>query len=211
MMKKICVVSFVTFMFLTSFAFAGKVTEDFTKDLDKTWKVFAGVWKVQKGVLNQSEMGGPKVIVWETLGELKNFTITVEARQLTADADWGLAFRASDIANHYSWQWVNGHLAFVTYITNARTEAWTQNQPQEQNVWQEYKVVSKDTSYDLYWKGNKINTFEHKSLTKGFVGFFVWDQVDFDNFVVESDEIKGGMAVSPQVKLATTWGELKYK
>ena len=207
-MKKICVVSFVTFMLLTSFAFAGNMAENFSGVLDKTWTSLAGVWATQGGVLKQTEMGGPKMIIWKAPGELKNFTITVQARQITADADWGVAFRASDIANHYSWQWVNGHLGFVTYIANARTEAWTQNQPQEQNVWQEFKVVSKDTSYDLYWKGNKINTFEHKSLTKGFLGFFVWDQADFDNLVIESNEIATS-AVSTQGKLSATWGELK--
>ena len=200
----------ILLMFLAApFAMAGGMAEKFDNKLDKTWKVFSGVWEVKDGILHQSELGGPKVIVWETPGELNNFTITVESRQLSNDADWGLAFRASDVSNHYSWQWVNGHLAFVTYVNGARTEAWTMNEPQEQNKWQEYKVVAKGDTYDLYWKGNKINTFQHKALKKGFVVFFVWDEVDFDNFVVESDEIVGGLAVSPQDKLATTWGALK--
>ncbi len=200
----------ILLMFLAApFAMAGGMAEKFDKKLDKTWKVFSGVWEVKDGVLHQSELGGPKVIVWEAPGELNNFTITVESRQLSNDADWGLAFRASDVSNHYSWQWVNGHLAFVTYVNAARTEAWTMNEPQEPNKWQEYKVVAKGDTYDLYWKGDKINTFQHKALKKGFVGFFVWDEVDFDNFVVESDEIVGGLAVSPQDKLATTWGALK--
>ena len=104
-MKLIYVVLFVTFMLLTSLAVAGGMAEDFSGALDATWTTFAGTWEVQDGVLHQSEMGGPKVIVWEAPGELGDFTITVEARQLTSDADWGLAFRASDINNHYSWQY----------------------------------------------------------------------------------------------------------
>jgi hypothetical protein len=207
-MKLIYVVLFVTFMLLTSLAVAGGMAEDFSSALDATWTTFAGVWEVQDGVLHQTEMDGPKVIVWEAPGELGDFTITVEARQMTSDADWGLAFRASDINNHYSWQWVNGHLAFVTYVNGSRTEAWTQDEPQEQEVWQEYKVVAEGTSYDLYWKGDLIHTFEHTALTTGFVGFFVWDQVDFDNFVVESDEIQGA-AVSLRGSLVTTWSALK--
>lgn len=192
---------------LTSFAKAGEIGEDFSTPLDDTWTVFSGNWEVTDGFLHQSEFGGPKVIVWEAPGELENFTITVEARQLSTDADWGLAFRASDVNNHYSWQWVNGHLAFVTYVGGARAEAWTQNEPQEQDVWQEYKVVADGDTYDLYWKGDMIHTFEHDALDDGFIGFFVWDEVDFDNLVVEADEIAS--AVSPQVKLAITWGRIK--
>ncbi len=207
-MKSIYVISFAALTSLTSLAVAGGMAEDFSSALDATWTTFAGTWEVQDGVLHQSEMGGPKVIVWEAPGELGDFTITVEARQLTSDADWGLAFRASDINNHYSWQWVNGHLAFVTYVGGSRTEAWTQDEPQEQEVWQEYKVIAEGTSYELHWKGDLIHTFEHDALTTGFVGFFVWDQVDFDNFVVESDEIEGA-AVSPQGSLVTTWSALK--
>ncbi|MBC8235257.1 hypothetical protein H8E77_37405 [bacterium] len=154
-------------------------------------------------------MGGPKVIVWDIPGELTDFTITVKARALTGDADWGLAFHAIDAQNHYSWQWVNGHLAFVSYVNGARSEDWTQDKPMEMNTWQDFKVVADGTSYELHWKGDNINTFEHKALTDGKVGLFTWDKIDFDDFTVTAEEIS--TAVSIKSKLTTTWGSIKAK
>ncbi|MBC8461640.1 MAG: DUF1080 domain-containing protein [Deltaproteobacteria bacterium] len=192
----------------TFFASAGTITNNFGDGIDD-WTVFSGVWTVQDGVLHQDEMGGPKVIVWDAPGELTDFTISVKARALTADADWGLAFHATDAQNHYSWQWVNGHLAFVSYVANSRSEDWTQDQPMEMNTWQEFTVIAEGASYTLYWKGDEITTFEHDALTTGKVGFFTWDQVDFDDFAVTAAEV--GTAVSLKGKLTTTWGSIKAK
>ncbi|MBM3243071.1 hypothetical protein FJZ31_42980 [Candidatus Poribacteria bacterium] len=200
----ICIVSLM--FWGTFFASAGTISTNFDKKIDD-WTVFSGVWTVENGVLHQDEMGGPKVIVWNLPGELTDFTVSVKARALTNDADWGLAFHATDVNNHYSWQWVNGHLAFVSYVKGGRTEDWTQNQPQEMNTWQDFKVVAMGTSYDLYWKGNKITTFEHKALTTGKVGLFTWDKIDFDDFTVTAEDV--GTAVSTKGKLTTSWGAIK--
>ena len=199
----------IALMFLGTFlASAGTITIDFDKGIDD-WTVFSGIWTVEDGVLHQDEMGGPKVIVWDIPGELTDFTITVKARALTGDADWGLAFHAIDAQNHYSWQWVNGHLAFVSYVNGARSEDWTQDKPMEMNTWQDFKVVADGTSYELHWKGDNITTFEHKALTDGKVGLFTWDKIDFDDFTVTAEEIS--TAVSTKNKLTTTWGSIKAK
>ena len=199
----------IALMFLGTFlASAGTITIDFDKGIDD-WTVFSGIWTVEDGVLHQDEMGGPKVIVWDIPGELTDFTITVKARALTGDADWGLAFHAIDAQNHYSWQWVNGHLAFVSYVNGARSEDWTQDKPMEMNTWQDFKVVADGTSYELHWKGDNITTFEHKALTDGKVGLFTWDKIDFDDFTVTAEEIS--TAVSIKSKLTTTWGSIKIK
>ena len=189
-------------------ASAGTITDNFNDGKIDDWKVFSGVWTAKDGVIHQTEMGGPKVIVWNTPGELKDFTISVKAMGLSADADWGLAFRANDVNNHYSWQYVNGGLMFVSYVGGARVETNLQAQGAVVNKWQEFKVVSKGASYDLYWEGNLIKNFENKSLTTGLVGLFVWDLVDFDDFTVTADTIKG-LAVSPSGNLATAWGSIK--
>ena len=208
-MKTTFISCVIALMFLGTFwASAGTITIDFDKGIDD-WTVFSGIWTVEDGVLHQDEMGGPKVIVWDIPGELTDFTITVKARALTGDADWGLAFHAIDAQNHYSWQWVNGHLAFVSYVNGARSEDWTQDKPMEMNTWQDFKVVADGTSYELHWKGDNITTFEHKALTDGKVGLFTWDKIDFDDFTVTAEEIS--TAVSIKSKLTTTWGSIKIK
>jgi hypothetical protein len=189
-------------------ASAGTITDNFNDGKIDDWKVFSGAWSAKDGVIHQTEMGGPKVIVWNTPGDLKEFTITVKAMGLSADADWGVAFRATDVNNHYSWQYCNSALEFVSYVGGTRAETNLQGQGAVVNKWQEFKVVSKGTSYDLYWEGNMIKNFENKSLTTGLVGLFVWDLVDFDDFTVTADSIKG-LAVSPSGNLAAAWGSIK--
>ncbi len=193
-------------------ALAGSITADFgdKAQLDD-WTVLSGMWSITNdGIMHQEQMGGPIVAVWDVPGELEDFTINVQSRALTGDADWGLAFRVADVGNHYSWQWVNGHLAFVTYIGGARTENWTQNQPMEMDTWQEFEVTGEGNSYTLSWKGEEIHVFEHDALTGGSVGFFAWDQADFDDFTVTADSI-AGQAVSPVGSLTTAWGLIKVK
>ena len=153
--------------------------------------------------------GGTKKVIAEYPGELKDFTITVKAMGLSADADWGVVFRAKDVNNFYSWQYCNSALEFVSYVAGTRAETNLQAQGAILNEWQEFKVVSKGTSYDLYWAGNMIKTFENAALTGGKVGFFTWDVVDFDDFVVTSDSISSTTAVSSKACLSTTWGDIK--
>jgi len=190
-------------------ASAGTITDNFNDGKIDDWTIFSGVWSAKDGVIHQTEMGGPKVIVWNTPGELKDFTISVKAMGLSADADWGLVFRAKDVNNHYSWQYVNGGLMFVAYVGGARTENNLQAQGAILNEWQDFKVVASGNSYTLSWKGNEIKTIENAALTGGKVGFFTWDVVDFDDFVVTSDSISSTTAVSSKGRLSITWGELK--
>ncbi len=190
------------------FASAGTITNNFDGGIDD-WTVLSGIWTVQDGVLHQDEMGGPKVIVWDTPGELTDFTISVRAMGRLSNADWGLAFHATDAQNHYSWQFVNGHLGFVSYVGNSRSEDWTWDTAEVIDVWQEFQVVAEGTSYELWWEGELRTTFEHSGLATGKVGLFTWDQVDFDDFTVEAAEV--GTAVSTKSKLTTTWGSIKSK
>ena len=190
-------------------ASAGTITDNLNDGKIDDWTILSGVWAAKDGVLHETEMGGPKVIVWNTPGELKDFTISVKAMGLSADADWGLVFRAKDVNNFYSWQYVNGGLMFVAYVAGVRTETNLQAQGAILNEWQEFKVVASGNSYTLSWKGKEIKTIENAALTGGKVGFFTWDVVDFDDFVVTSDSIASTTAVSPKARLSTTWGDIK--
>lgn len=203
----------VTLMLGCAFlASAGTITADFeNEDQFDDWTVLSGAWSITNdGIMHQEQMGGPIVAVWNVPEELEDFTINVQSRALTGDADWGLAFRATDVNNHYSWQYVNGHLAFVSYVNGARVENWTQNEGMVMNEWQEFEVTAEGNSYTLSWKGEEVHVFEHDALTGGKVGLFTWDQVDFDDFSVTADSL-AGQAVSPVGSLTTAWGTIKVK
>ena len=195
------------FVFLVS---AGDLVDDFEDDDISDWIVLSGAWSAEDGVLHQTQMGGPQVIVWETPGELEDFTISVEAMGLIGDADWGLAFHGSEGGNHYSWQYVNSGLMFVVYTSGARVETNLQAQTEILNEWQAFEVVAEGDSYDLYWEGDMIRNFTHGALTGGRVGLFAWDVADFDDFTVSSSSI-AGLAVSPVGSLTTAWGSIKVK
>jgi len=194
------------------FSFAGTLTEDFNDGDMDGWTILSGTWAVTDKELHQTQAGGPMVIVWEEPGELTDFTLTVRAMGLVTNADWGLAFRVADINNHYSWQFVNGHLAFVSYVNNGRTENWTWNTAETLNEWQEFTVVAEGNSFELWWKGEKKHTFQHDALTTGKVGLFGWETSEkFDDVSVTAEGIGGGRAVSKSGKLTTTWSSIKSK
>lgn len=203
------VISILIFGFVFPIS-AGTIVDDFEDDNIDDWTVLSGAWSAEDGVLHQTQMGGPQVIVWETPGELEDFTISVEAMGLIGDADWGLAFHGSEGGNHYSWQYVNSGLMFVVYTNGGRVETNLQGQGEILNEWQYFEVVAEGDSYDLYWEGDMIRNFTHSALTTGRVGLFAWDLADFDNFTVTAGSI-AGQAVSPGSSLTTAWGLIKVK
>ncbi len=194
----------------TFLASAGSITDDFEDNNIDDWTVLSGTWSVKDGVLHQTQMGGPQAIVWEAPGELVDFTISVKAMGLIADADWGLAFHGSEGGNHYSWQFVNGGMMFVVYVAGGRVETNLQGQGEILNEWQDFEVVAEGSSYDLYWQGDLIQNFTHDALVDGRVGLFAWDLADFDDFTVTTDSL-ADQAVSPVGSLTTVWGSIKVK
>lgn len=212
-MKTMTIITVCVFALIfgcVSFVAAGDLVDDFEDDDIGDWTILSGAWSAEDGVLHQTQMGGPQAIVWETPGELEDFTISVKGMGLTPDADWGLVFHGSEGGNHYSWQFVNGGLMFVVYTNGSRVETNLQAQGEILNEWQDFVVVAAGDSYDLYWKGDMISNFTHGALTTGRVGLFAWDLADFDDFTVTADSLVG-LAVSPDSSLATSWGSIKVK
>ncbi|RJP18293.1 MAG: DUF11 domain-containing protein [Candidatus Omnitrophota bacterium] len=160
------------------------------------WTDLAGFWDVENGRFYEFlDAGGP--LVTATGGfDLADVAITVQGMGLVGDADWGIAFRITDLNNHYSWQFVNSLLALIMYSGGARTELFTMAYPEELNVWQEFKVIAKGNVFYLYFNGEVMAVVENSTHAAGQVGFFGWvnagttisvEQVGgiaFDNFVV---------------------------
>lgn len=196
---------------------------DFEKaDQLSDWKDLAGKSEIRDGLLcSVSAVGGPLVCViddWKD--EWSDYTITVKAMGLNSDADWGIAFRVQDIGNHYSWQYCNSCLMFVTYIGGSRSEVCEVAQGEVLNQWQDFEVDVKGNTFDLYWNGKLIKTVEHDALETGKVGVFVWINsgqavgdlggVAFDDFTVNGKGIPTTLkAVEPKGKLAVTWAIIK--
>lgn len=196
---------------------------DFEKaDQINQWKDLAGKMEIKDGLLcSTSAAGGPLVsMIKDWKDEWSDYTITTKAQGLIGDADWGIAFRVQDIANHYSWQFCNGSLMFITYVGGARVENVIQAQGEVLEKWQEYKVDVKGNKFDLYFDGKLLKSVTHDALKTGSVGTFNWINgglvvgahggVALDDFNVEGKGIPSSkLAVESKNKLAVTWAGLK--
>jgi len=195
---------------------------DFEKaDQINQWQDLAGKMAIKDGLFcSMNAADGPLVcMIKDWKDEWTDYTITVKAQGSVADADWGIAFRVQNISNHYSWQFCNGSLEFVAYV-GGRTETAIQGQAEVLNEWQDYKVVVKGNTFDLYFNDKLIKTFKHDALDTGSVGIFNWINggsavgahggVAFDDFEVEGKGIPAtNLAVEPKYKLAVTWAGIK--
>ena len=103
-----------------------------------------------------------------------------------SNADWGVVFRATDIGNFFSWQFVNGTLALIRYVNGTRTTVWSQGFNEILNEWQVYTADVRGNTFDLYLDDVLIQTVKDNNLPWGKVGLFVWsagaNPVAFDDF-----------------------------
>jgi len=187
----------------------------------KKWTDLAGTLEIRDGMMcSVSAADGPLVSFiadWED--DWSDYNIKVKAQGLVADADWGIAFRVQDAQNHYSWQFCNGSLMFISYVGGARTENAVKGQGEVLNEWQDFEVNVEGDTFDLYWNGDLIKTVSHNALEAGKVGLFNWINggtalgenggITFDDFIVEGEGIPGKLAVDSRGKLASTWAGIK--
>jgi len=219
--------SFICFSIILSLMVLNNTSQAMNFDFGQAdqinqWEDLAGRMAIIDGLLCSVDAAdGPLVsMISDWKDEWSDYTITVKAQGLAADADWGIAFRVQDIQNHYSWQFCNGNLMFISYVANARTEAFTVVQAEVLNEWQDYRVDVKGNKFDLYFGGELIQSVTDDALETGSVGTFVWINggttlgdhggVAFDNLNIDGEGIPGSLtAVTPEARLSTTWGELK--
>lgn len=221
-MKKLCYFLTVLFIFQIAIIGAWALTFDFENDdqID-SWQDLAGKMEIRDGFLcSVNAAGGPLVsMITDWKDEWSDYNIKVKAQGLIADGDWGIAFRVKDISNHYSWQFCNGSMMFVTYVGGSRTEAWTVGQAEVLNEWQDYEVNVEGNTFELYFNGKLMNTVKHDSLKTGSVGIFTWINAGlvlgdlggaaYDDFIVEGKGIPTSKSVESRHKLTTTWANMK--
>lgn len=194
---------------------------DFEDDSQQDdWEALRGTWEVKEGQYFETAAADGPLTTAVGEAEWTDYTISVKAMGLVADADWGIAFRIQDANNHYSWQFVNGGLMFVSYVGGSRTETNLQGQGEILNEWQDFMVVVEGNTFDLYWNGDLINTFEHDAFEAGKIGLFGWVNggspvagpgggIVFDDFSAEGPGIPSTLSVEPGSKLTVSWGKIK--
>lgn len=158
------------------------------------WEMLAGFWDIFEGrYIEFDDAGGPLVTVTGDPG-LTDVSITVEAQGLVGDADWGIAFRVTDIGNHYSWQFVNGGLDLILYNGGARSTLYHEDYPEVLNVWQKFQVIVLGNVIHLLFNDEIKAVIQDDTHAAGQVGLFGWVNsgsdvgdtggIVFDNFVV---------------------------
>jgi len=209
----------LSIMFLCATAQALNYDFEDAKQKDD-WEDLSGETKIVDGLLCEMGTAGAPLIsvIKDWKEEWANYTITVKAQGLIGDADWGIVFRVQDLTNYYKWEFCNSLLRFVTEIGGTRTAVFTTAQPEVLEEWQDFKVVVEGNTFELYWKGDLIETAKHDVFKTGKVGVASWVNAGlavgehggaaYDDFNVEGAGIPA-TSVEPKDKLATTWAGLK--
>ncbi len=139
-----------------------------------SWEQLAGYWDIIDGKYYEIEdADGPLVTLTGDPG-LTDVSITVDAMGLVGDADWGIVFRATDISNFYSWQFVNGALELLSYVGGTRTTLYTEPYAEALNVWQKFQVIAQGNVFYLLFDGEIHAVYEDDALAAGQIGFFGW-------------------------------------
>ncbi|MDX9753324.1 MAG: hypothetical protein RBU29_05145 [bacterium] len=201
--------------------FAVEIFNDFEDfgQIDQ-WEELAGLWDIYEGFFTEIDDAGGPIVVATGDPMLTDYVIMVRAMGLVADADWGIAFRIQDINNHYSWQFVNGGLDFIKYVNGTRSQLFHMVYGEQLEVWQDFKVVVKGNTFDLYFNNELMTTVTDSDLPSGRVGLFSWvnegsdagnkvGYTAFDNFYVTDREqwvVKRSVPTTPFVPGQTIAG-----
>ncbi len=152
------------------------------------WEDLAGFWDIEEGIFYEfMDAGGPLVTL--TGEPLTDCAISVRAMGSVDDADWGITFRATDISNFYSWQFVNGYLMLILYSGGTRSELYSEAFSQTLDEWQDYLVIVKGNAIYLYFNGELHAIVEDDTHAEGQVGLFGWINAGSD-----LSQVVGGIA-----------------
>lgn len=162
------------------------------------WTDLAGFWDIEGGLFYEWEDADGPLVTLTGDPTLTDVAVSVQGMGLVADADWGIVFRATDIGNFYSWQFVNGTLALLSYVNGTRSDPvlYSETYAEELNVWQDFMVIVKGNVIHCYFNGELKTIVEDDNLTAGQVGLFGWVNsgstveengfIAFENFVVST-------------------------
>ena len=214
-----------TLMFIFS-ANAWSLFYDFeSKEQLDDWEVIQGTWSIINGELDGKgpQAGQPGVMIvlanhiWQD--EWKDYTVEFKAKILEDTEDAGIVFRwqkaEPNDRRYYLYRIDNWPRGF----NQKQAEGWVADNMQGQ----EKIEIEPDTWYKFRLEvvGNKFNCYlDDKLIFKlsdskdtyswGRVGFRMWNShARYDNLDIRGPGIPGA-AVSPNGKIAYTWGQIKH-
>lgn len=198
-------------------ATAGTWTDNFNDGNADGWTVLAdpaSTWTVQDGGYRGEIGGGAEGIAYVGEDDWQVESIEVKVRSLNADYAV-IIWRFKDKDNFDAW-WL--------YAPGKTLEAWpkvgvyegaartTVAVPFDAAKEATVKVVLKGNTFDAYFDGALVGSYDNDALSGGKVGLLVWNgNAVFDDVVITGPNIGNVTAVSPGGKLATTWASVKTR
>jgi hypothetical protein len=211
-------------LLLTTSVWAGTLRDDFDDgDMDE-WDVSeAGpIWEVKDGELVITPRGFPvDFLIGEPTWE--NYTVRVRTRivkhRSTGNIEsTSVLVRRESLMSLYVFGFGNrggGKIAFALYAQGGPPARHFVSDPfqWELDTWYNLKVTAEGERFWFYVDNRLMIHYTDDTYPKGKVGIgsaHVGTTAHFDDFSVTGDDVPDlDLSVSPEEKLATTWGKVK--
>jgi hypothetical protein len=222
------VVMGIALLLLTTSVWAGTLRDNFDDgDMDE-WVAEPiganGKWEIKAGELVITPQACP---VPFRIGEKtwENYTVRVRARiekHQTTASGWieGLFITARQLLEEHTYLFglgtrgLSGKMAYALYMQGKDTMHFVSEPFEwELNKWHDLKVTAEGDQFWFYVDNRLVIHYTDDTYAKGYVGIgsgYRQTTVHFDDFSVTGDDVPDlNLDVSPEVKLATTWGQVK--
>ena len=217
----------VALLMLTTSVWAGTLRDDFDDgDMDEWDLSKAGnIWEVKNGELVITPRSSPVVLsIGETTWD--NYTVRVRTRiakhQTTGNIEGpNIVVRRQPLPEHHLYVFglgtrgVSSKMAYAFYVQGDTTPRHFVSEPFEWELdkWYDLKLTAEGERLFFYVDNQLVIDYTDGVYPKGKVGIasaFRGTTAHFDDFSVTGDDVPDlNLDVSPEVKLATTWGKMK--
>jgi hypothetical protein len=215
----------VALLMLTTSVWAGTLRDDFDDGNMDEWDVSGAgaIWEVKDGELVITPRSHPALFcIGKTNWE--NYTVRVKAKIVKNQANRGwiegpqVLVRRQFQLRAYAFGFGNrggGKIAYAFYGRDDLTTWHFVSDPFEWELgkWYDLKVTAEGDQFWFYVDNRLMIHYTDDTYPKGKVGLAASYQkttVHYDDFSVTGDDVPDlNLDVSPEVKLATTWGQVK--
>lgn len=211
----------VVCVFLPCAGMAGVFEDNFDDDdiSDWEWINKTDTSFVENGEVYLDCVNFPQQVILLSPVSAKNFVATVDMKVVNQYADGAFVFRYQDPDNYYSLFQGSGKIRLNGQggAAVADQDIEIANKAHLLNQYVTYKIIAEDKNIKVYVDDTEIMDVDDSIiLDAGRIGITInmWRKdlhfsAYFDNFRVESDEIR--LAVDAANKLTTTWASIKAR
>jgi hypothetical protein len=214
----------VALLLLATSVWAGTLRDNFDDgDMDEWDLSGAGdIWEVKNGELVITARSSPvEFFIGETTWD--DYTVRVRTRIVKHQSTGNIEGSSISVRKEPESTYVFGFgnrgggnkIAFAFYAQGDPTARHFVSDPfeWELNTWYDLKLTAEGDQFWFYVDNRLVIHYTDDVLPKGRAGIaagFSGTTAHFDDFSVTGDDIPDlNLDVSPQVKLATTWGQVK--